>query len=83
MGGRSGVRDCLASVEFYDVDQDRWLPLPDMCEPRTALAAGCVAGHVYALGGQGGRQVGTHAMPPCLLSSACLVMLMTCNCWDG
>jgi hypothetical protein len=61
MGGRSGVRDCLASVESYDVDQDRWLPLPDMCEPRTALAAGCVAGHVYALGGQGGRQVGGRA----------------------
>ena len=51
IGGRNSQR-CLASVERYITEDDRWEELPGMRQVRTAVSAGTVDGKLYAVGGE-------------------------------
>ena len=51
IGGRNSQR-CLATVERYIAEEDRWEELPGMRHVRTAVAAGTVDGKLYAVGGE-------------------------------
>ena len=51
IGGRNSQR-CLATVERYVAEEDRWEELPGMRHVRTAVAAGTLDGKLYAVGGE-------------------------------
>lgn len=46
------VQHVLSSVEVYLPQRGTWQHAPDMHQARSALAAGWVAGGLYAVGGQ-------------------------------
>eukprot|EP00803_Ostreobium_quekettii_P007929 evm.model.scf_841EXC.7 EVM.evm.TU.scf_841EXC.7 scf_841EXC:48893-54188(+) len=63
LGGRTGVGQELCGVEWFDSSgssdksDGKWCQGPDMLEPRCALGAGAIGGHLYAVGGQASRTV--------------------------
>lgn len=56
-GGRHGASDVLKSVVCLPSGGTGWTAVPDMKLARTSLAAAAIDGHVYAIGGQAGKEV--------------------------
>ncbi|MCH8289931.1 hypothetical protein IH992_02340 [Candidatus Poribacteria bacterium] len=56
VGGRSNLRDTIATVEVYDTSQDTWTEAPDMPTARRGLSTAVVKGRIYAIGGKVGMR---------------------------
>jgi len=58
VGGYDGnSRQCLASVEVYNPDQDIWCPVSDMSARRSGAGVGVLHGLLYSVGGHDGPLV--------------------------
>merc|ERR1719228_2637951 len=58
VGGYDGnSRQCLASVEVYNPEQDIWSPVADMSARRSGAGVGVLNGLLYSVGGHDGPLV--------------------------
>ena len=58
VGGYDGAsRQCLSTVERYDVDNDQWILICEMSTRRSGAGVGVLEGKLYAVGGHDGPLV--------------------------
>ena len=52
IGGKSGNREFLQTVEYFDIETRTWTSVASMTQPRWGLGCTVTAGKVYAVGGK-------------------------------
>ena len=69
IGGKSGNREFLQTVEYFDIETRTWTSVASMTQPRWGLGCTTTAGKVYAVGGKRRMETCT-TTPPLFFPSA-------------